>query len=240
MWKRRSATMWCCLAALPLVGCTGAVTSASQPVPPTPTAFADYPALPSPYPVAASTPAAIVIVLPGAGAFASDPALWRSQGVDVVMPPPTVVYQLAAEQEAALAQMMASARQLADPPIRLMGPSQEIEAAVAAPWSGLTQVSGVVETSSGTRTGICSESFSYFDPGTGAKPQVKFSKSGDCPPGRGFRVGGPTIAPTAPPALRPNAPRVIEASASSDLASPAAHRAAIRHLAELIKGASPG
>jgi hypothetical protein len=237
MWKRRAATLCCCLAALPLIGCIGAVTSASTQVPPTPTAVADYPEPPSPYPVAAPAPAAILVVLPGAGAFASDPALWRSEGVDIVTPPPTELYQLAAEQEAALGQMLASARQLTDAPIWLMGPSQEIEAALNAPQSGLEQVAGVVETSTGTLAGTCSESFSYFDPGTGAKPQVKFSKAGDCPPGAGFQIGGPAIAPLAPPPFRPNAPPVIEASAGPDIASPAMHRAAVERLAELIKGA---
>jgi hypothetical protein len=246
MKKRFFAGLWCCIAALPLIGCAGGVTAAYQPALSKPTAVADYPARPSLEPAGPAVPAAILVVLPGAGSFASDPALWRSQGIDIVTPPATELYQLAAQQEAALAQMMASAQRLADARVWLMGPRQEIEATLAAPWMGSEQVSGVVETSTAGPAGTCSESFSYFDPGTGAKPQVKISKSGDCPPGLGFSIGGPgagfgtsgpVVVPAAPPPLRLNAPRVIEASASPDIASPAAHRAAIERLAELIKAA---
>jgi hypothetical protein len=237
MWKKHPVTLWCCLAALPLLGCADAVTAASQQGPQGPAATADYSVPPSPYPVAAAAPAAILVVLPGAGAFAGDPALWRSQGVDIVTPPPTAFYRLAAEQQAVIAQMMAAAQRLADAPIWLMGPSQEIEAALAAPPPGGAQVSGVVETSAGGPAVTCSESFSYFDPGTGAKPQVTVSKSGNCPPGSGFGIGSPMTTPAAPPSFRPNAPRVIEASVAPDSASRAAHRAAIKHLTALIKAA---
>jgi hypothetical protein len=209
--------------------------AASQQVLPAPIATADYSASPCLDPTGAAAPAAILVVLPGAGAFGSDPAQWASQGFGVVTPSPSALYQLAAKQQAALAQMTASARQLAGAPIWLIGPSEEIEAALAAPL-GSEQVSGAVETSSNRPAGTCSESFSYFDPGTGAKPQVKFSKSGNCPPGSGLQIGGPTIA-SAAPAVRPNAPRVIEASAAPDTASPAARREAIARLAELIKAA---
>ncbi len=84
---------------------------------------------------------------------------------------------------------------------------------------------------------MCSESFSYFDPGTGVKPQVKIGKSGDCPPGSDFQIGGPTIAPPVVPAIQRNAPRVIEASATSDMAPSVARRAVIERLAELIEAA---
>ena len=70
--------------------CAGGVTTTSRQVPPSPAAFADYSAPPNPYPVAAPAPTAILVVLPGAGASASDPKLWRGQGIDVVTPPPTV------------------------------------------------------------------------------------------------------------------------------------------------------
>jgi hypothetical protein len=175
------------------------------------------------------------VVLPGAGAFGSDPALWTNEGFAIVTPPPTVLDQLAAAQEAALAQELALARRLVDAPIWLLGPGPAIEAALAAPGSGREQVSGLVVTSSGAGAGICSESFSYFDPGTGAKPQVKFSKSGNCPPGAGFRIGGPMIAPA--PAPRPRAPRIIEAVAAPDITSRAAESAAVARLADLIKAA---
>jgi hypothetical protein len=173
------------------------------------------------------------VVLPGAGAFASDPALWTREGFAIVTPPPTALYQLAAAEEAALARELASARRLADAPIWLLGPSPEIEAALAAPGSKGGEVSGVVIISSGAAAGICSESFSYFDPGTGAKPQVKFSRSGNCPPGSGFGIGGSTIAPQ--PAVRPAAPRVIEAQAAPGTISRLAQREAVARLAALIK-----
>jgi hypothetical protein len=178
---------------------------------------------------------AILVVLPGAGALGSEPALWAKEGFDIVTPKPAALYRLAAEQEATFAQMMAAAQRLANAPIWLLGPNQEIEAALRAPQAAGEQISGVVETSSGAPAGTCSESFSYFNPGTGAKPQVRVSKSGNCPPGSGFAIGGPTVesptfAPTAP-SLQPRAPRVIEASATPATAAPAA----VERLAELIK-----
>src|SRR5579871_6031601 len=53
------------------------------------------------YTVAARTsPGAIIVMLPGAGAvFPTDPALWAAQGFDVVAPPPAELYRLAAVQE---------------------------------------------------------------------------------------------------------------------------------------------
>jgi hypothetical protein len=238
MWKRRAATLWCSLAAVPLIGCVGAATTASRQVPPTPSTLAAEPASARLYPAGDAAPTAILVVLPGAGVLGSDPALWRSQGLDIVLPPPTALYRLASEQEETIAQMLTSARRLAEAPIWLIGPSNEIDAALRGPYLG-AEVSGVVETMSGVPAGTCSESFSYFDPGTGAKPQVKFSQSGDCPPDAGFGIGGRNFAPVAPtaPAIRPNAPRVIEASVSPATASPAARRAAVEHLAELIKAA---
>jgi hypothetical protein len=240
MSKRRAASLSFFLAASPLIGCAGGLPEVSQQAPPLPVpTAAEYPAPSRFYQAERAAPAAILVVLPGAGAFGSDPALWTSQGFDIVTPPPAAFYRLAAEEDAALAQMLAAAWRLADAPIWLIGPNPEIQAALAAPRSGAEAVSGVVETSSGGATSVCSASFSYFDPGTGAKPQVKFSRSGDCPPGSGFGIGVPSAAPAAPvaPAVRPKAPRVIEASASPDFSSPAAHRAAVERLAALIKAA---
>jgi hypothetical protein len=227
MLKRRAATLWCCLAVLPLFGCAPGVTAGSQETSASPVAVADDSVPAGLYPSRAARPAAILVVLPGAGAFGSDPALWTSEGFAIVMPPPTALYPLVAAQE------LASARRLADAPIWLLGPSPEIEAALAASRSGREQISGVVVTSSGAAAGICNESFSYFDPGTGAKPQVKFSRSGNCPPGSGFGIGGPTITP--PPAVRPAAPRIIETEANPGITLPAAQQAAVARLAALIK-----
>jgi len=227
MLKRRAATLWCCLAALPLFGCAAGVPAGSQETSASAVAVAVDSTPAGLYPSGRAQPAAILVVLPGAGAFGSDPALWTSEGFAIVMPPPTAFYPLVAARE------LASARRLVDAPIWLLGPSPEIEAALGAPRSGREKVSGVVVTSSHDAAGICSESFSYFDPGTGAKPQVKFSRSGNCPPGSGFGIGAPTIAP--PPAVRPAAPRIIETEAAPGITSRAAQKAAVARLAALIR-----
>jgi hypothetical protein len=241
--KSRAAILSTCLAAIPLLGCAGGVTATSQQVVPPPPADAQYPAAPRFDQTSGAAPAAVLVVLPGAGAFAADPALWASAGVDIVMPPPSAFDQLAADQQQALRQMMAAAERLAAAPVWVIGPQQEIEAAFAAPGPGEEQILGIVETSSGSPAGTCSKSFSYFDPGAGTKPQVKVEKSGNCPPDAGFGIGGPTMAPMvpatpmAPPVttFRPNAPRVIEGSAGPDSVSPVAQRAAIERIARLIK-----
>ena len=234
MAKIGAAALGCIVVALPLAGCAGGWTAASQ-SPTNPAVVAEYPG-PSLYPAGAPGPAAILVVLPGASAWGSDPGLWAREGFAVVTPPPASLYRLAAEQQTALAQILASARALADAPIWLLGPNPEIEAALAAPRSVGEPVAGVVVTGTGAPAVTCSESFSYFDPGTGAKPQVRFSRSGTCPPGAGPQIGGPALAP-GPPAVGPHAPRVIEASAAPDRASPAAQQAAVEHLAELIRAA---
>ncbi len=102
---------------------------------------------PGAYPSRVAPPAAILVVLPGAGALGGDPALWTREG-SPSSSAATALYQAAA-QEAALAQEMAAARRLANAPIWLLGPSPEIEAALAAPGSGSDQVSGFVVTASG-------------------------------------------------------------------------------------------
>jgi hypothetical protein len=226
MWKERAATLCWCLAALPLFGCGAGITAGSQETRATPVAVADDFTSPRLYPTGADRPAAVLVVLPGAGAFGSDPALWTSEGSAIVMPP-TALYPLVAARE------LASVRRLTDVPVWLLGPGPEIEAALAAPRFGSEQISGVVVTSSGAAAGICSEGFSYFDPGTGAKPQVKFSKSGNCPPSSNFGIGGPTIVPA--PAVRPTAPRIIEAEAAPGTTSRVAQREAVARLAALIK-----
>jgi len=227
--RKKVASLWCWLAAMPLFGCAAGGPAVSQQAPSPAVAVADERAPFGRYPISVAQPAAILVVLP-------DPALWASHGFDIVTAPPAAFGELAAAEEAAFGQMLASARRLADAPIWLLGPSPEIEAALAAlgpGGPGREQVSGVVVTGSGPMTAACSESFSYFDPGTGEKPQVKFSKSGNCPPGSGFGFGGPSIAPA--PAARPAAPRLIEAEAAPGITSKAAQRAAVARLAALIK-----
>jgi hypothetical protein len=252
MWKAPASVL--CLAALPLLGCAGnypapqaaAVTSA--PV----AASAPYyyaPAAPEVYTAGPAAPAAILIFLSGANtAVASEPALWEAQGFDVVMPQPADLYRLAADQEAAMARLIASAEAMANAPIWLVGPSQAIETAI--PETG-GRVSGLIVTSETTPTFSCSESFSYYNPGTGAPPQVKVTGSGNCGAAGMPSITGREPSVVAPaPAPRSNAPplietrskmlpqtRIIEASAAGKNLPPAAQ---VRRLAQMIKSAPPG
>jgi hypothetical protein len=178
-------------------------------------------------------PAAVLVLWPGDDTLPRDPALWTAQGFDVVMPQPADMYRLVADQEAALARLVASAHAMADAPIWVVGPGPVIDAALAAPQFA-HGVSGVVMTSVASGGSSCSESFFYSDPGTGAPPKVEVKRSGDC------GTGSPAITgrqPSAPPAPRPNQPRLIEASAAGKNLPPAAR---MRHLSELIKSAPPG
>ena len=180
-------------------------------------------------------PAAVLVLWPSGNGLARDPTLWAAQGFDVVMPQPEI-YRMVADQQAALAQLVASAHALANAPIWVVGPAPVIDAALATPQFG-RGVSGVVMTSVTSGTGSCSESFLYSDPGTGAPPKVQVSRSGDCAPGTPA-IGGrePSVPPAAPPA-RPNQPRIIEASAVRKNLPPAAK---VHNLAELIKSTPSG
>src|SRR5205807_1527151 len=127
------------------------------------------------------------------------------------------IHQLVSDERRALGRLVATARALAAAPIWLVGPSPAIETALAAePQIGGGQISGVVVTSM-TSSGIsCSESVSYFDPGTGAAPKVTVKKSGNgCDAIQPFAAGRhPSVVPM-PREPRPSAPRIIEASASA-------------------------
>jgi hypothetical protein len=245
MRKARAVSLCCCLGVLPLLGCAADVTAMRGAPSSIAAPAVEVPAPPRVYAVDRAAPAAILVVLPGAGAFDADPALWASQGFDLVTPPPQFL-RFAADREAALAQLIASARALADAPIWLVGPNPAIEVALGAPGG---RVSGVVVTSAGARTGSCTESFSDFDPGTGAPPQVSFKKSGDaCPsgpmsvgtvPGAAFGNGGPTVVPPAP-VMTPRPPRIIEASLPPAKSSSPERKAYIEQLAQLIRQTPPG
>jgi hypothetical protein len=225
MWKAPAPVLW--LAALPLFGCAGNVAAPPQTaVTPSAAATSTAPYYPAPriYAVGPSAPAAVLVLLPGENSLVRDPQLWEAQGFDVVTPPADI-YRLVADQQAALARLVASAEALANAPVWLVGPSRIIEAAI--PRVG--GISGAVMTSVGSNTGSCSESFSYFDPGTGAPPKVR--RSGDCGAGLPNLNGQqPFAAPVVP---RPNSPRIIETSAIPKNLSPAAR---VERLAELIKG----
>ena len=237
MSKPSALTLFCCLAALPLIGCANGVGPQSQAYP-TAAPVAAVPSGERVYAVGPGGPAAILVMLPGPGdVLTADPALWAAQGFDVVTPPPSEIYQLAADREAAFDRLIAQAQAMADAPIWLVGPNPAIEAAMASmPRSGPGEVSGVVVTSMASGAGMCSERMIYSYSGNGAPPKVSVSKSGDCPAGSPFgSVGGgsnPAIAPPMP-AVHPNAPRVIEAAAPTDRGS----RTAVQQVAELIKSA---
>jgi hypothetical protein len=225
------------LAALPLIGCAADVAT-RQATAVTPTAIAEpanyYTPASRVYVLGSVAPAAVLVLWPGDDSLARDPGLWTAQGFDVVMPPD--IYRLVADQQAALARLVASAHALADAPIWVVGPGPVIEAALAAPQFGLG-VSGVVMTSLSSGAGSCSESFFYSDPGTGAPPKVEVSRSADCGTGTPAITGRqPPVLP-ASPAPPPNQPRLIEASAVGRNLPPGAK---VRHLAELIKSARPG
>jgi hypothetical protein len=240
MWKAPASVLCGCLAALPLIGCAGSGATSGQATAVAPAATAEpapyYAPATRVYAVSPAAPAAVLVLWPGDDNLARDPGLWTAQGFDVVMPQPADICRLVADQQVALARLVASAHALAEAPIWVIGPSPVIDAALAAPQFG-RGVSGVVMTSVSSGAGSCSESFFYSDPDTGAPPRVEVKRSGDC--GTAMpAIGGrqPSVLPT-PSAPRPNQPRLIEAFAAGKNLPPAAK---VRHLAELIKSAPPG
>ncbi|MGC2199925.1 MAG: hypothetical protein WA633_07220 [Stellaceae bacterium] len=241
MWKAPASFLWGCLGLLPLIGCAQ-YAAPPQAVAPSPAVVAgtasDDAVAPRVYTGGPAAPAAVLVFLPGNDFLVRDPALWAAQGFDVVMPQPADLYQLVADQQAALARLVASAHALADAPVWLVGPGPAIETALeSAPQLGRGGVSGAVVTSVSSNTSGCSESFFYSDPGTGAPPKVEVRRSGNSGPGSPAITGRqPPILP-APSAPRPNQPRIIEASAvGKNLAA----AATVRNLAELIKSAPSG
>jgi hypothetical protein len=224
MWKATASVLCGCLAALPLIGCAGGgyperpVAASAPPV--IADSAPDYGNWsPRIYATGPSAPAAVLVFLPAIGTpssaefLAREPRLWAAQGFDVVMPQPSDFYRLIANEQTALARLVASAQALSDAPIWLVGSSPVIDAALAsAPPLGRGKVSGVVVTSVSSNTGSCSESVFYSDPGTGAAPKIEVRKSGDCEAGPAPPSGRyPSVLPA--PAARPNAPRIIETRA---------------------------
>ena len=239
MWKAPASVPCGCVAALSLVGCAGNLATSEPAAAVTPAVITEPAPYYAPalrlYAIGPAAPAAVLVLWPSGNGLARDPTLWAAQGFDVVMPQPEI-YRMVADQQAALAQLVASAHALANAPIWVVGPAPVIDAALATPQFG-RGVSGVVMTSVTSGTGSCSESFLYSDPGTGAPPKVQVSRSGDCAPGTPA-IGGrePSVPPAAPPA-RPNQPRIIEASAVRKNLPPAAK---VHNLAELIKSTPSG
>jgi hypothetical protein len=241
MWKAPASVLGALLAALPLMGCAGDVATSGQVATAAPAAIVQpspyYPPPPRVYTIGPSAPAAVLVLWPGNDGLSVDPGLWTAQGFDVVMPRPADMYRLIADEQAALAQLVASARALADAPVWVVGPGPVIDAALTAPQVG-RGVSGVVMTSVTSGTRSCSESFFYSDPGTGAPPKVEVSRSGDCGTGTPAITGRqPSMLPAPPSSPRPNQPRIIEASAPGKNMPPAAK---VRQLAELIKSRPQG
>lgn len=239
MWKRRAVTLCGCLAALPLLmGCANGVSGPFQGYAPpqVPAAAAADSGGARVYAVGPGAPAAILVMLPGGPGdmLSGNPQLWTRQGFDVMAPPAPELYQTAAEEQAVAARLVAQARALANAPIWLVGPNPAVGAAM--PPSGPGGVSGVVVTSTTSGAGSCSERMIYSYSGNGAPPKVSVSRSGDaCPAGSPFGAGtNPAVAPPMP-MVRPNAPRLIEATAPSAGGAPVA----VREVAELIKSASP-
>jgi hypothetical protein len=229
------------LVALPLIGCAGDFNGPRQAAAVVPTATADTSAntAPSPYVYASGqgAPAAVLVFLPDDDeALARDPALWAAQGFDVVIPRPADLYRLVADQQAAMAGLIASAHALADAPVWLVGPGSLVDAALEAPQLRGAAVSGVVMTTVTSNTGSCSESLFYSDLGNGGPPKVQVRRSGDCGASEPGATGRqPSLVP-ASPSSRPNAPRIIEASAVGKRSPSAAQ---VRNLAQLIKETPP-
>ena len=239
MWKPFGPIFGCYLAAVPLLGCVGGYSNLTPQAGPPPAAAAA--AIPEPrvYTTSQAAPAAVLVFLPGSPQFSDivtrDPALWAAQGFDVVMPRPVWTERFIADEQAALARLLASAQALADAPIWLVGPSPTIEAVM--PQLGPGQVSGVVVTSVISNTGSCTRTMYYSDPGTGAEPKAVVKTSGDaCGTSLSFS-GRQAPAGAAPmPRVQPNQPRIIETSIPADHT---AQQPFVQRLAEEIKAPQP-
>jgi hypothetical protein len=237
MWKI-PASLLCGALALPLIGCAGNVTSAevATTTPPVITG-PPYVAGPRTFVSGPAGPAAILVVLPTSNAdlALANPALWADEGIDLVMSQPGDFYRAMEDPNAAIARLVASARELANAPIWLLGAGPDINALLAAASpSGRGAVSGLVVTSVASNAGTCSESVYYSKSSPGSAPRVEVTRSGNC--GTHSSVLPPRQPPaiSAPPAIRPNSPRIIEASATRKRPAAQVHR-----LAQLMKAVPP-
>jgi hypothetical protein len=187
------------------------------------------------YTLAPSAPAAIVVMLPGAGAIVTaNPQLWAAQGFDVVTPTPSEIYRLVADQDWAMARLIAQGRALADAPVWLVGPNSAIETAMTSLRPG-RQVAGIVVTSTSSGERTCSERMIYSYSGTGA-PKVSVSKSGNaCPPEPPFGGGSDTTVAPPAPTVPPHTPRIIETTLPALDGSSTAQKKAVQQIADLIK-----
>jgi hypothetical protein len=234
MWKPFGSILGCCLAAVPLLGCVGGYTALPPQGGSPPAYVASTPPEPAVYTTRAEAPAAVLVFLPGTVEFgdvtARDPGLWAAQGFDVVMPD-----RLIADQRAAVERLLASAQALADAPIWLVGPSPMIEAVM--PQLGPGQVSGVVVTSVTSNAGSCTRTMYYSNASAGAEPKAVVKTSGDAcgtSPSFGMRQAPAGAVPV--PQVKPNAPRLIEASIPTEKP---AQKAFVQHPADEIKTPQP-
>jgi hypothetical protein len=239
MWKPFGGIVGCGLVAMPLLGCVGGYTPMPPQAGPPPAYVAGTPPEPGVYATRAGTPAAVLVFLPGAVELGDvttrDPGLWAAQGFDVVMPRPLWTDRLIAGQHAAAERLLASAQALADAPIWLVGPSPTIEAVMPELEPG--QVSGVVVSSVTSNAGNCTTTMYYSSPATGAEPKAVVKTSGDAcgtSPSFGMRQAPTRVVPV--PQIKPNAPRLIEASIPADRA---AQLPFVQRLAEEIKAPQP-
>ena len=237
MWKPFGSILGCCFAAAPLLGCVGGYTAPPPQAGPPPAAVAATMPEPGVYTTRAAAPAAVLVLLPGPAGFgdiaARDPALWAAQGVDVVMPRPLWIDRVIADQQAAVARLLASAQALADAPIWLVGPSPTIEAVM--PQLGPGQVSGVVVTSVTSNVGSCSRTMHYSNAAAGTEPKAVVKTSGDaCGTSTSFGMRQAPAEAVPVPQVKPNAPRLIEASIPTEKP---AQKALVQRLADEIKAA---
>ena len=237
MWKPFGSIVGCCFAAVPLLGCVGGYTAPPPQAGPPPAAVAATIPEPGVYTTRVAAPAAVLVLLPGPAGFgdiaARDPALWAAQGFDVVMPRPLWTDRVIADQQAAVARLLASAQALADAPIWLVGPSPTIEAVM--PQLGPGQVSGVVVTSVTSNAGNCTRTMYYSNAAAGTEPKAMVKTSGDaCGTSTSFGMRQAPAEAVPVPQVRPNAPRLIEASIPTEKP---AQKALVQRLADEIKAA---
>jgi len=115
----------------------------------------------------------------------------------------------------------------------LVRPSPTIEAVM--PQLGPGQISGVVVTSVTSNTGSCTRTMYYSNAAAGTEPKAVVKTSGDAcgtSPSFGMRLAPAEGVPV--PQVRPNTPRLIEASIPTEKP---AQKALVQRLADEIKAA---
>jgi hypothetical protein len=239
MWKPFGSMLGCCLAAVPLLGCVGGYTALHPQAGASPAAVAITTPEPRVYTTRAGAPAAVLVFLPApadvSDVAARDPALWAAQGFDVVMPRPLWTDRFVADQQAAVERLLASAQALADAPIWLIGPSPTMEAVM--PQLSPGAVSGVVVTSVTSNAGSCTRTMYYSNAGAGTEPKAVVKTSGNaCGASPSFGMPQNPAGAAPVPQVKPNAPRLIEASIPTDRP---AQKAFVQRLAEEIKAPQP-